>query len=328
MDESIDLIVTSPPYWRKRDYGIKGQIGLESSPEEYVANVGKVIGECKRILAHHGNLFLNIGDTYENRSLAGIPAQVETEARRQGFLLRNRIVWAKGNGMPDASSNRLANRHEFILHFSRNGEYYYDLHGYSRTYGNGSNPGDVWRFNVSPTGSAHLAPFPEEVVERAIIAACPALVDEVTGEPVRRIVGRTTRLDAARSQARRAMDLAEQHGLTDEHIRAIQAVGITDTGKARLFQNGVDKNKKEVMKLAKEAKAVLGGYYREYTFAQKTTEGWSLESTHSFRRGIVFDPFVGSGTTLRVARRYGLSAVGMDIAKWKELESLPWLHDA
>ena len=325
-NESVDLIVTSPPYWRKRDYGIKGQIGWEETADDYVANLGRVLSECRRILAHHGNFFLNIGDTYEKRSLAGIPALVESEARKQGFLLRNRIIWSKENGMPDPSSNRLANRHEFVLHFSRNGEYYYDLHGYSKKYGNGSNPGDVWTINVSPTKGAHLAPFPEEIVERAVVAACPLLVDAVSGEPVRRIVKRTAELNTDRPQARRAMELAKENGLTRAHIRAIQSVGITDVGKARLVQNGVDKNKKEVKELAKEAKAALGGYFREFTFAKRATNGWTLEPGHALRRGVVFDPFVGTGTALRVARRLGLSGIGMDIYKWPELVELPWLQ--
>lgn len=324
-DESVDLIVTSPPYWRKRDYGIKDQIGWEETADDYVANLGQVLQECRRILAYHGNFFLNIGDTYKNRSLAGVPAMVESEARKQGFLLRNRIIWAKENGMPDPSSNRLANRHEFVLHFSRNGEYYYDLHGYSKQYGNGSNPGDVWNINVLPRKGAHLAPFPEEIVERAIVAACPLLVDTVTGDPVRRVVGRTADLNPERPQARRAMELAEKHGLTPAHIRAIQSVGITDVGKARQVQTGVDRNSKEVQKLAMEAKRILGGYFREFTFAQRVTKSWSLCSGGTLRRGIIFDPFVGTGTTLRVAHRLGLSGIGMDINKWPELMDLSWL---
>jgi DNA modification methylase len=322
---SVDLIVTSPPYWKKRDYRVKGQIGQEETPEEYAANIGAVLAECHRVLAAHGNLFLNIGDSYHKRSLAGVPSLVEMEARRQGFQLRNRIVWAKRNGMPDPAQDRLANRHEYILHLTRNG-YYYDLYGYSRTFGNGANPGDVWRIDVLPSKGAHLAPYPEEIVRRAIVAACPPLVNRESGEPVRRVIARTMSLDRSRPQARRAMELAQEHGLSSEHIRAVQSVGITDAGKAREIQTGVDKNTASVMRLAAEAKEVLGGYFREFTFAQKATKGWLFDADAPHRRGVVYDPFLGTGTTLRVARQFNLSGLGVDLKKWQELDHLAWLR--
>ncbi len=327
-DGSVDLVVTSPPYWKKRDYGVPGQIGQEPLVGDYVAAIVDALREWKRVLRRTGSVFLNIGDTYHNKSLAGVPARVEHAARDAGWIVRNRIIWAKPSGMPEPAQNRLANRHEYILHLVANHDYYYDMFGYTARFGNGANPGDIWNVALTRGKGTHLAPFPEEIVERAITLACPGRVCARCGEPSRRIVRRTAKLDTNRPQARRAMQLAEEKGLTDVHIAAIQATGISDAGKAQLFQNGTGRNSAEVQRLAAEAKEALGGYFREFTFAKRETAGWtSCECTgdnegeeQESSPGVVLDPFMGSGTTLRVAQRLGRSAVGVDLIVPQNLE--------
>ncbi len=311
---SVDLIVTSPAYWRKRDYKHPNQIGQERTANQYVATLQNVLGECRRVLKNTGSVFLNIGDTYWNRCLADIPSKVEEAAREDNWIVRNRIIWVKEVGMPEPARNRLANRHEYILHLTINNEYYYDLFAYAERFGNGTNPGDVWYINPRRNLEAHLAPFPEEIVERAVILACPLEVCLLCGKPRTRIVRRTARLNANRPQARRAMEIANEAGLTMEHIAAIQATGISDAGKALQFQTGTGRSSAKVHKLAQEAKAILGGYFREFTFAQRETVGWTdCECGAGFRAGLVLDPFMGTGTTLRVAAKLGRSAIGVDL---------------
>jgi len=318
--ESVDLVVTSPPYWRKRDYKVKNQIGQEATPSEYVASLLTALGEWRRVLRRTGSVYLNIGDTWHRRSLAGIPGRVEAAARDSGWIVRNRVIWAKSGGMPDPARNRLANRHEYILHLTVSHKYYYDLHGYSKAFGNGANPGDIWYIRLERNMGGHLAPFPEEIVERAVGLACPYAVCTQCGEPRSRIVRRTARLDPSRPQARRAMEIARDAGLTIEHIRAIQATGISDAGKALRVQNGTGKNSARVKKLAGEAKDALGGYFREFTFAKRVTAGWtSCACKAPTQPGTVLDPFVGTGTTLQVARRLGRSAVGVDLQPSEDL---------
>ena len=310
-----DVVITSPPYWLKRDYGVAGQIGQEATPDEYVDNLLECMKEWRRVLPPWASVFINIGDTYHNGSLASTPFRLEIAAQRDGWTLRNRIVWAKDAGMPDPAKDRLKSRHEYILHFTakRRG-YYYDQFGYATKYGNGTGPTDVWRIGLRRDVGRHLAPFPEELVDRIITLACPIQVCTTNGEPRRRIVERTTKLDPSRPQAKRAMELAELHGLTPEHIAAIQATGISDAGKAMKTQTGTGRNAKHVQKLAAEAKTVLGGYFREFTFAKRETVGWSLEDCDGpFRPGIVLDPFMGTGTTLRAAAAVGRSAIGIDL---------------
>ena len=105
-DESVDLVVTSPPYWKKRDYGIDGQIGQEATPNNYVQAMLDCLGEWSRVLTPTGSVFLNIGDSFYRRSLAGIPGRLEAEALDSGWRVRNRIIWAKDRGMPEPVKDR------------------------------------------------------------------------------------------------------------------------------------------------------------------------------------------------------------------------------
>jgi DNA modification methylase len=313
-DGTVEVVVTSPPYWRKRDYGFQGQIGQEATPQEYIGNVIDALREWRRVLSRWGSVFINIGDTYWNRSLAGVPGRLESAACDDGWILRNRIVWTKQGGMPEPAKNRLANRHEYILHLAVSSDYYYDIVGYAERYGNGSNPGDVWEVPLTRNLGSHLAPYPDELVQRALLLACPTEVCLNCGSPRTRIIERTAELDPERPQARRAMALAREKGLTPEHIAAIQATGISDAGKALRVQTGTGKNSDEVKRLAAEAKVALGGYFREFTFARKRTVGWSdCDCKAGFRPGIVMDPFAGTGTSLRVATKLGRSAIGVDL---------------
>jgi len=313
-DNSVDLIVTSPPYWNKRDYGHSDQIGQEPTAGAYVEAIMECLEEWKRVLRPHGSVFLNVGDTYYNKSLLGIPGHIEWEAvSKGGWLVRNRIIWAKETGMPDPVQNRLANRHEYVIHLTYKPDYYYDLLGYSEEFGNGANPGDVWTINPERNMGQHLAPYPRELVRRAIFLAGPEQVCAECRVPRRRVIERTAELDPSRPQAKRAMELAQEHGLTPEHIRAIQSFGVSDVGKATKFQNGTGRNSAEVQRLAAEAKAVLGGYFREFTFAKKRTVGWTDCGHNAPARGLVLDPFAGTGTTLKAAIREGRDAIGVDL---------------
>jgi hypothetical protein len=310
----VDLVVTSPPYWKKRDYGLADQIGQEQTAQEYVAALLSALTEWRRVLRPTGSVFLNIGDTYWKRSLAGVPGRLEAAARDDGWIVRNRIIWSKDGGMPEPAKDRLANRHEYVLHLAVTADYYYDLFAYAERFGNGANPGDVWHFSPGRTMGPHLAPFPEEIVERAITLACPQAVCPSCGKPQSRIVKRTATLNPLRPQARRALELAREKGLTDEHIAAIQATGVSDAGKALLVQTGTGRNSARVKVLAAEAKVALGGYFREFTFPKRESVGWSecgcdVEPT----RGTVLDPFMGTGTTLRVAARLGRDVIGVDL---------------
>jgi len=125
--ESVHTVMTSPPYWNLRDYGEADQLGLEETPEEFVENLADVFDEVKRVLRPDGSLWLNLGDTYHNKDLQQIPARVALALQSRGWILRNRVTWAKPNPMPQSVKDRLNDTTEAVFHFVKNKDYWYDL---------------------------------------------------------------------------------------------------------------------------------------------------------------------------------------------------------
>lgn len=159
-DESINCVVTSPPYWGLRDYGHNGQLGLEKSPELYVEKLATLFFEIKRILKNDGSLWLNLGDCYAGsggmgsfvdnkakkgmqtikqyvrnkpinglkpKDLIGIPWRVAFALQESGWYLRSDIIWHKPNPMPESVKDRPTKAHEYIFLLTKNDRYYYDF---------------------------------------------------------------------------------------------------------------------------------------------------------------------------------------------------------
>lgn len=251
-EHSADAIVTSPPYFGLRDYGVDGQVGLEDNPQEFVDTLADLLtGYGERVLKPGGSLWLNLGDTYSStttnnggysdkstladftstdtkgrrandatsprriepgfpsKCLMMIPERVALALIDRGWILRNRVVWAKPNGMPSSVTDRLATKHEALFHLVRQPRYFYDLdairepakstseeylragasvrenHRYGevngaklgdksfRNFDGKVNPGDVWTIPTQPYPDAHFAVFPPELVRRPILATVP-----------------------------------------------------------------------------------------------------------------------------------------------------------
>ena len=156
---SVDCCVTSPPYYGLRDYGQPGQYGLEESPAQYVETMRALFSEVRRVLADDGTLWLNLGDSYQSsggmegvgrnakvgstlrqakgrtrpssglpsKNLLGIPWRVAFALQDDGWILRNEIIWAKSNGMPESVTDRLTSKHEHVFMFSTKPRYWFDL---------------------------------------------------------------------------------------------------------------------------------------------------------------------------------------------------------
>ena len=123
--QTIDCIITSPPYWNKRKYS-NGGIGLEATFEDFIKNLLKITNELKRVLSNQGSFWLNIGDTYQNKKLLGIPWRVALAmSDNQGWILRNSIIWDKQKGAMDSSKDKLRNVHENLFHFVKKAKGYY-----------------------------------------------------------------------------------------------------------------------------------------------------------------------------------------------------------
>ena len=157
-DETIDTIISSPPFWQLRDYSVEGQIGLEPDFHDYLNTMQKVMDGLKRVLKPTGTCWINLGDTYnssgsssnhprywdgreknidggikqvsksvETKSLLGIPQRFMINCIDNGWICRNDIVWSKVNAMPSSVKDRFSNKHERIFFFSKNKRYYFDL---------------------------------------------------------------------------------------------------------------------------------------------------------------------------------------------------------
>lgn len=123
---SAQTCVTSPPYFGLRDYGVVGQIGLEETPSEYVDALVEVFREVRRALKSDGTLWLNLGDSFANKQLLGIPWRVAFALQEDGWWLRRDVIWHKPNAMPESVTDRPVSAHEYVFLLSKSATYYYD----------------------------------------------------------------------------------------------------------------------------------------------------------------------------------------------------------
>lgn len=197
--DSVDCAVTSPPYFGLRDYGHTGQYGLERTPQEYADVLVRVSAEVARVLHPSGTFWLNVADCYggggiarptgewpdrhnledrangmrrsfdQEKCLLGIPAVIERALVADGWVVRNRIIWAKRRPLPSNGKDRLDAQHEIILllvrRVGRRPNYYFDKRATGAT-------GDVWAFRPDAS-SEHGATFPVELPDRCIRLGCP-----------------------------------------------------------------------------------------------------------------------------------------------------------
>lgn len=125
-DSCCRTCITSPPYYGLRDYGTDGQIGLEDTPDQYIENLVKIFREVRRVLKDDGTLWVNIGDSYTQKNLNGIPWLLAFALKANGWILRQDIIWHKPNAMPEQTADRCTKSHEYIFLLSKQRRYYFD----------------------------------------------------------------------------------------------------------------------------------------------------------------------------------------------------------
>lgn len=243
-DNSIDCIITSPPYWQLRDYGYPEQWGLEPTFQEYLGHLWEMIEALIPKLKHTGTIWINLGDTYGTKSggmansgdysskeskHAGLGAKVNQPqsihksllllphrfaigCMDRGLIVRNDIVWAKRNAMPESVTDRFSKKHEYFFFMTKSTDYYFDLDsvrvksaplnrwGGNKLVANGvstwdmntgqnsyrtrdmqpnngmKNPGtvsDFWDIPTKPSKESHFATYNDELIKKPIIAGCP-----------------------------------------------------------------------------------------------------------------------------------------------------------
>jgi DNA modification methylase len=129
-EKSVDVIVTSPPYFQQRDYGCERQIGREDEMGAYIETMVRWATTCLRVLKDTGSLFLNIGDKYEKKGLLMIPERLCIAMMDAGWVLRNKIVWHKPNHMPSSVKDRFCSSWEPVYFFVKNSHRYYNYDYY------------------------------------------------------------------------------------------------------------------------------------------------------------------------------------------------------
>jgi DNA modification methylase len=321
-DASVACCVTSPPYFALRRYDCgPGELGLEESPEAYIAAMVQVFREVKRVLHPMGTLWLNCGTTYQDGQDLGIPWRLAFALKEDGWRLRSEIIYAKLNPMPESVQTRPTRSHEQVFLFSKQARYHYDAEavkesstetsGWARQRGKGENTWEynntperiavtgqpiaastfgtygaracrsVWSLPSEPSGFQHYAAFPQALVRRCLLAGAPSAVCSQCGAPHRRVV------ETVGYQRMRWAPGVDQY-----HTQANGKHGATSS----LSTGDV---------------------------AHKATTGFA--PTCLCQAGtapsVVLDPFCGSATTLLVARDLGHHAVGVDLS-WNYLSTI------
>jgi len=262
-DGSVQTVITSPPYFGLRNYNVDGQIGLENTVEAYVAEMVAVFREVRRVLKDDATVWLNLGDTYasawpcnrrnvvgsgslengkrENRpprmpdglkekDLIGIPWRVAFALQADGWYLRQDIIWAKPNPMPESVNDRCTKSHEYVFLLSKGPRYYFDAQAIAENFAgvpyvgkqNGAitngdrkdrgktigmttdkrNKRSVWTIATQSTNDAHFATFPRKLVEPCILAG--SRPGDVVLDP---FAGSGTTLQVAKHLGRRAVGI-------------------------------------------------------------------------------------------------------------------------
>lgn len=286
-DKVIHCVVTSPPYWSLRDYGVDGQIGLEETMEEYIQKMVDIFSEIKRVLRDDGTVWLNIGDAYSSKygdglkpkDLIGIPWRLAFALQADGWYLRSDIIWHKPNSMPESVLDRPAKSHEYVFLLTKSNNYYYDIEDIRD---NGKGKRTVWNISTRSGGVEHIAMFPPELPALCIRGgssrkgACP-----LCGAPWEEIFERE------RKEGRPSTNC----GNMDSDGRTRTTAGLNVPAEYKIVK----------------VKSI--GFRPTCSCGSKKTVPC-----------IVLDPFLGSGTTVKVANDIGRIGLGFEInLNYKEI---------
>lgn len=298
----VDFAMTSPPYWGKREYE-SGGIGLEPDYREFVRHLADIFLELKRVLRPEGSFWLNIGDTYQDKGLVGVPWRVAFELTdRQGWMLRNSIIWNKVKSGMDNTKDRLGNVHELVFHFVKQPKYYYNA------------------------DAIRSKPREAKIVNGAVVSATG-----VSGVRYKRQIELSTALgEDEKSEAFKALDAM----LADVAAGRISDFRMIIRGQQRATHSDSER----VSGRAKELRDKGFYFLRYHPNGSKPSDVWDIIPEDTQNRGthfapypvdvcripilatcpangVVLDPFCGTGTTLLAARNLGRKSVGIDVSR-------------
>ena len=317
-DESIDMVITSPPYWGLRNYNVEGQLGLEKTPEEYVAKIVGVFREIKRVLKKEGTCWLNLGDSYamssmrgknsdfsktkrgkhyetsgiintnkgvphdlKAKDLVGIPWRVAFALQVDGWYLRQDIIWHKPNPMPESVTDRCTKSHEYIFLLAKNPKYYFN---------NDAIKEKAITKEERPNGVVRDREYDYDSKQKAM--------------------GRHKNLKE-KGQTNHTMHIKR----TSEYQIKMQEIfgknrgnpGMGIDGSTLGIKNDGLRNKRSVWTI--NTKPFSEAHFA--TFPEKLIEPMVLAGCPP--KGLILDPFMGAGTTGLVAKKLGKNYLGIEL---------------
>ncbi len=318
-DSSVQCVVTSPPYYGLRDYNVPGQIGLESTVDDYVSALVETFREVRRVLADDGTLWLNLGDSYAGggcgardpelwpkqsrndhmathakrrpsehikpKDLIGIPWRMAFALQADGWYLRQDIIWSKPNPMPESVKDRCTKSHEYLFLLTKSPRYFYEAAAIAEE--------TAWELNKSKmpdgwdTGPGGHGSFHRDGREKGASWKGSHFDKGKTAEH---------QLNRMQQGPRFGGSKYGDDGSEDSRTKS-----------GNEYQGNGKRNKRSVWTIATQP-------YKEAhfaTFPEKLVEPCILAGS---RPGdTVLDPFMGSGTTLAVAKRFGRRGIGIEL---------------
>ena len=348
-DESVHCCVTSPPYWGLRDYGVPGQLGLEKTPEEYIARMVGIFSEVKRVLRDDGTLWLNMGDSYnayngnrgtesqyagkrnamephfpsghglmakglKPKDLVGIPWMLAFALRADGWYLRSDIIWSKPNPMPESVSDRPTKSHEYLFLLAKSADYFFDQEAVKEP------SVDKESFGGMRKRPQYIKGYPKEMGENNF--------HKLEGKTyptrnIRSVWNISTHPFSGAHFATFPEKLVEpciKAGTSEKGVcgkcgrpwvRQVERIGQTTTEKAR--ERGYSEKRGDGGKLVTNNLDYAGGHGNNVRPSK--TVGWkpSCSCNADPVPATALDPFSGSGTVGVVALKHGRNFIGIEL---------------
>lgn len=320
---SVSCCVTSPPYWMLRDYGNTEQLGNEPDFNDYIKKLCDIFDGVKTALREDGTCWVNLGDTYynptskktkeqiqsnplakniynftansyggmhqlPNKCLVGIPMRFAIEMMNRGWILRNTIIWHKNNSMPSPVKDRFTPDFEYVFFFTKNKNYWFETqyeplansgikHDVTKDFtaiDKGRLKRTLWEVNTKPSKEKHFAPYPKELTYIPIRSGCPELICNNCNTPRIRII------DEEKRETKRSIVIDNKYGSIENESNHRQGFNANRVWKKPKF---------------------LGLRYSDC----------GCKST--YRKGIVLDPFIGSGSSAISALELGRDFIGIEL---------------
>jgi len=305
--ESIDCVITSPPYWKMRDYEIDDEytsvlIGNDDDPKDYVNRLVEIFHKVRRVLKPTGSLWLNLGDKYHKKNLMGMPWRVALGLQDDGWILRNDIVWDQMKGTQSVK-DRLRDVYEHIFFFVKRPQYYYDLD----------------KIRIKPEKLPTIN-------GNSIISATG-----VSGKKYREQILNSDQLN---EQERQAALMALEETLAKLRRGEIVDFRMTIRGQQRTYHS----NSQQISGRAKELESKGFFIITSHAKGYMPSDIWRIVPEDIWRKdthyavfpiellevpiqatcppnSIVLDPFMGTGSTLAAAIHFGHRGLGIEISR-------------